>query len=266
MLDRAATAAIRKWVFRPATSNGIPVAYWVPVSIAFPPAAVVTHAALPRAVVDYLAMLRDVLRSSDSAPIESLYAAGMRAADSLMLNSPSSDLSPLESLDDSSYASLQHQMQGFVVWRGEGTAAPPDPSFFLALARSRGDAADTAFFHALRFTRDEGGWPIYVQQQTDYSGCTDFGSGHLVSSYAVWKDFLSRHPGRYARWGRECLGEVEEELVSSTCACGDPESVRKELQAFLLKFPAAEIAAQVRSRLQQIESGRSSMRFNCISG
>jgi protein TonB len=39
MLDRAATAAIRQWVFRPATDNGRPVALWIPVSIAFPSSA-----------------------------------------------------------------------------------------------------------------------------------------------------------------------------------------------------------------------------------
>ena len=48
MLDGAATAAVRQWLFRPAVGNGNPVAWWLPVSIAFPPAAPGTHARFER--------------------------------------------------------------------------------------------------------------------------------------------------------------------------------------------------------------------------
>lgn len=35
MLDEAAIAAVRQWVFRPARSNGKPIATWVAVPVRF---------------------------------------------------------------------------------------------------------------------------------------------------------------------------------------------------------------------------------------
>jgi hypothetical protein len=218
-------------------------------------------ARVPPVVDEYATALKRLLRSRGQAPghapVESLYASGMRAADVL--------LDVLVGLDEATYAKVEQKMRGFLVGREEMVGARPDVDFFASLARSRGDDVDTAFFHALRLTYETAGpFPVYVEQQTDYSSCTDFGSGRLAEAFAVWQAFITRHPHRYALWADEELRGIEDELTSGTCACGDRESVLKELREFVERFPLAPVTPRVRERLGTIRSGTDGIRYHCI--
>jgi hypothetical protein len=221
----------------------------------------------PLACEQYAAALNDVLLRPGHAPIESLYEAGMRAVHALAAPTSNDTESVLGGLDEATYARVRLQMQGLTMWREEGEAVFLDPAFFLSLARSRGDAADTAFFDALGSTYGAGSpFPVYLDQQTDYSGCTDFGSGRLVATFAVWQAFVTRYPRRYAAWANDELRKIEDEVTSSICACGEQESVLKELREFVKCFPRAPVTPRVRERLETIQSGAGGIRYHCVSG
>jgi len=71
--------------------------------------------------------------------------------------------------------------------------------------------------------------PSYIEQQTDYSGCTRFGGMTLVEVYGVWLEFQRRFPDRYVSAAKEETEAVLHELTQSTCACGNAAGVEQEL-------------------------------------
>jgi hypothetical protein len=105
---------------------------------------------------------------------------------------------------------------------------------------------------------------IYVDQQTDVSGCTRFGSMSLVDTYRAWADFQLRFPGRYAAGANKETDTVTEHLTASTCACGDLASVQDELQRFRRLFPTSSARAKIDRRLQALRANRSDIRTGCV--
>lgn len=89
------------------------------------------------------------------------------------------------------------KMKGFVVNRVESVYVEPDPRFFLTLAKRLGDKASVDFFEAFTKSAPEA-HPVYIEEQTDYSGCIRFGTMSLVDSYKQWTDFGKKYPNRYA--------------------------------------------------------------------
>jgi hypothetical protein len=172
----------------------------------------------------------------------------------------------LESLSDRDFQQLQRDLPGAIVNREEVVFVEPNFEYFVKLAASRGDTADRSFFAALKETYPESIWPSYIEQQTDYSGCTAFGSGKLVEAYRVWSQFQSDFPNRYASAVRRELDRIGHELADSTCACGDLTSIRSELQRFIELFPKSSIRARVEERLNLLTLGKSGIRVRCISG
>jgi hypothetical protein len=174
--------------------------------------------------------------------------------------------SVLESLSDEEFQRLEGDLTGVLVNREEIVFVEPDPDFFVQLAVGHGDAADRTFFHALKATYPEGIWPVYVEQQTDYSGCTRFGSGKLVESYRLWTQFLGRYPTRYVAAAKKELDRVTGELTQSTCACEDTSSVERELRQFVRTFATSPVRAVADRRLRALRTGRSDVRPRCRSG
>jgi len=205
---------------------------------------VLSHAAsvAAGAASSYPALLARVRNSPPPAPIEELFELGMSTGDSLAL--PGFTI-----LDDGIY---------------EGSI--PDPAFFAELARRHGDAADTAFFAAFGATSASGILPVYVEQMTDYSGCTRFGTGSLVETYGLWRAFLALYPHRYEKRARDQVDEVLDELVSGECACEGRAAVMRELELFLSKYPRDRSSARVRERLRDVRSGTAKVREHCRPG
>src|SRR5881296_3648292 len=135
----------------------------------------------------------------------------------------------LESLGDEEFKNLQ-QLQGLLINREEVVFIKPDVDYFAKLAAASGDAADRAFFAALKRTYPESVWPSYIEQQTDYSGCTRFGTMSLVQSYRAWSEFQRTYPDRYAAAASEEAAAVLDQLTQSTCACGDAPAVEREFE------------------------------------
>ena len=172
----------------------------------------------------------------------------------------------LESLSEQQFADLQRQLPGAMINRDEVVFVAPDSDYFRRLAAAHGDAADKAFFDALKTTYPEGAWPGYVERQTDHSGCTRFGSMSLVETYGAWSDFQRRYPGRYAVAAQAEAKAVLDNLATSTCACGDAAGVQAELRRFVETFPGSPVRAGVERRLNAARAGKSGIRMQCVSG
>jgi hypothetical protein len=171
----------------------------------------------------------------------------------------------LESLADAQFAEVR-ALKGVVANRDEVIYIRPDVEYFLRLARTHGDEADRAFFEAFKATYPDSVWPVYLEQQTDAGGCTRFGSLDVVRAYARWADFRRRYPSRYRDDARKEQGAALEALTRSTCACGEPEAVERELEHFLRTVHQAMPRAAVADRLQAVRAGRSGIRAQCIGG
>ena len=170
----------------------------------------------------------------------------------------------LESLSDEAFRRVA-ALPGAIVNREELLLVEPDPSYYVKLAAAHGDTGDRAFFAALKATYPESVWPVYVDQQTDLSGCTRFGSGALVDTYRRWSAFQRTFPMRYVAAARKEVHDVSARLTESKCACGDAASVQDELQRFVAAFQTSPIGAKVKQRLQDVRAGRPRIRANCTA-
>lgn len=196
--------------------------------------------------------------------LETAFSALARLRDALL--SVRGKETVLESLSEQQFEDLQRQVPGAMINREEVVFVVPDSDYFRRLAAARGDAADKAFFDALKSTYPEGAWPGYVERQTDYSGCTRFGSMSLVETYGAWIDFQRRYPGRYAVAAQAEAKSVLHDLATSTCSCGDAAGVQAELRRFVEAFPNSPERAGVERRLKAVRAGKSDIRMQCVSG
>lgn len=234
--------------------------------------AVITAAASPQvgrreqeAVDNYRAALAAAESRVGGRRIEAAFAAIVPLRNALM-RLGENGLVVLESLADADYRELERALRGVIISREENIVVQPDAAFFLELAQKRGDRVDRRFFEALAATYPNSLWPAYIEQQTDYSGCTAYGGGTLVEAYRRWSAFKAAFPGRYVDTVDEELSDIEHELTESTCACGDAASVVRELEAFVRTFPRASIVEAAEQRLADVRAGRSKMRTHCHSG
>jgi len=173
--------------------------------------------------------------------------------------------SRLESMTEQEFATLGRGLPGLLLRRDEALFVEPDVAFFGSLA-ARGDAADRAFFAALRSNFPRSAWPVYVEQQTDVTGCTRFGSGTLVSTYLAWAAVRRQYPKRYEDASSEHLNDVFTELTESTCACADRASVERELTEFSRRVDDSAARTRAAARLDAVRTGTVGMRFTCRSG
>ena len=202
---------------------------------------------------------------SGRGSVESAFALVDRLRDVLMLESRAAG-TVLESLDDSTFARLGRALPGVALNRQEVLVVDADVDYYATLAAAHGDPADRAFFSTLKATYPDSVWPAYIQQQTDATGCTEFGTPALVDAYRAWTAFQARFPGRYALRTRTEIGSVTAALTRSTCACGNAASVQAGLQRFVDAFPSSPLTSQVRDRLRAVRAGASNVRFSCVSG
>lgn len=198
--------------------------------------------------------------------LEAAYQAALKIREALLTESPDGKGRVLDSLPSDEYKRLQDELPGININREEILYSEPDPDFFVQLAVGHGEEADRLFFAALKATYPESVWPVYVEQQTDYSGCTRFGSGTLVATYRLWSEFRQRFPGRYPATVQKETTRVTEALTRGTCTCGDSTSVERELRQFARSFPTSPFRQAVDARLRLLHAGQLNIRPRCSSG
>jgi hypothetical protein len=218
-----------------------------------------------QAAVDfYRSAITSAESGRSSRAIETAFSALVSVREALMQVRGGQNV--LESLPDEEFQRLGRDLPGAILNRDEVVFVEPDPDYFTKLAAARGDGADRAFFSAFKATYPESVWPLYVEPQTYYGGCTRFGSMTLVETYRTWFDFQRTFRGRYAASAQRETDAVIEQLTTSTCACGDLASVERELQRFRRRFPTSPARAKIDQRLQALRARRSEIRTSCVAG
>lgn len=221
---------------------------------------------IPEEVEAYARELKIVSADPNAgAGVEGLLKLGQNASAALVLPARPGEETVLERLSDEELQVVVHKMQGFMVNREEIVYVEPDPAFFLALAKRAHDPASVEFFEAYRKTKPNV-WPVYIDQQTDYSGCIRFGTLSLVDTYKAWDAYGRKYPTRYAQEAGQFLRDVEETLTGGVCACDDKEGALREFTAFIRAFPRAKITPRLRARVDQLHQGKSDIRAQCVSG
>lgn len=218
------------------------------------------------AVTEYLDALQD--REEGKGSVERMWLAVAELKDALILDDYGENTTQLERLSEDDFNLLRRTLKGIVINRFETLQCDPDSLFFLDLSRRYGTLADVKFFEFYRQTYPDpkSKWPIYMQGQTDLTGCTDFGNGKLVEIFERWRSFKINHPSDYVVPVKEILENVSQALATSTCACGAKETVERELQSFVQRFPEDALTSAISYRLEKLRSGLSDIRFSCISG
>lgn len=181
-------------------------------------------------------------------------------------NAVGEKLDEMESLSERDFSVLEKKMKGFVINREETIFVKPDNVFFGKLAARRGTPADAAFFKLSRKYKPNNVWSAFIEQQTDYSGCTIYGKGIFTELYAQAKSFQSQYPAAYSGEIREMIDEIKIELTENTCVCGDRNGAAKEFRLFINTFPKDKITPLVKKRLKEIENKKTNLRFACHSG
>ena len=195
-----------------------------------------------------------------SKGIEELLRLGRAASDALVRPTIPGKSDILESLSEKEYQEVIHKMVGFSVNREETVFVEPNPSFFIDLAKHSGDQASIDYFETYKKTN-----LVYVSQQTDYNGCYLFGTLSMVDSFSQWKNYSQKYPNRYQKEVLNSLKEIEDDITSGTCACGDKQSALREFEAFVKLYPNEKITKRIRERVEQIHRGESDIRENCIN-
>ena len=191
--------------------------------------------------------------------VENLLVLGRKASDALIRPPRGDNDNVLERLSGEEFQQVVLKMKGFFVNREEAYYVQPDPNFFITLAKRIGDQASVEFFEGYNKTIPNT-WPVYIEQQTDYSGCIRFGTMSLVDTYARWDAYSKKYPTRYPKEVMNFIRNVEDDLSDGTCSCNDKKSAVQEFNAYIQAFPRAKIAARLHERVDQIQQGKSDIR------
>lgn len=216
-------------------------------------------------VAAYISAVQSARSGSEAQALEKAFSS-VKALRRELIEKQGSNGNILETLSQEDYEQLSNALPCVILNREETLYVLPNVNCFAQIAEASGSPVDKAFFSAHSATYPSGVWPVYIEQQTDYSGCTRFGEMVLVNTYKIWDDFLKQHPGRYTMYVKDQISEVERNLSYSTCACGDLNSVRSELEAFSKRYPNSNAKSDIAQRLNELGAGKTEIRANCISG
>jgi hypothetical protein len=171
----------------------------------------------------------------------------------------------LEDLSEADYARVEKKMKGFIINREEIIFIEPDLKFYARLAKTRGKKSDVAFFNLMRQIKPDYVWAAYIEQQTDVTGCTRYGSGLLTRLYGKALQFKRTYPKAYAKEIDEEIDEIVSSFNDNICACGDRAGVIREFRLFVKTFPRDKKTPEIKKYLRTFETQKD-FRFYCSSG
>ena len=206
----------------------------------------------PAEVREYATALNELQKESKRQSIEPVYALGMVVSKKLVAAARSGRISVLSSLSPDDFDFVQAKMKGFAVNREEVVCALPKATFFVELSKEKGLDVDSAFFNLLNQTRPVL-WSVYIEQLTDFSGCTKHGSGLLVEFYGKWRDFEKQFPSAYTTDVRRTIGDIEKRLIEGSFTCGSPSDIITEMELFIKTYPDSEISEKLTERIKEIK-------------
>lgn len=215
----------------------------------------------PASVTRYLEQLHQVETATEPASLEGLFTKAGSIQDAVMLIK--GDQAWLETLDEAEFRSLSRALRGMRVSRGYDVYAQPDPDFWLALAQKHGLDADRAFFRVYRRSWGDDLIPTYLRLTARVSPCVRFNENVIQDLYADWTAFRVGHPEAYVDAASQAVLDLEEVVQLGTCACGNQDSVERELHGFVRRFPQSPAKAGILRRLQQLEDDPTKLPVNC---
>lgn len=205
---------------------------------------------------EYNALLTQRLQSPKAGSFETILQKGQEAAVEI--------LKVIDSLDEPTYQELGKQMPGYLQLRDQVIVVAPDPAFFLEQSKKHGTPTDVVFFTLMSQTLN-GYWPVTMEQLTDLSGCTRFGTHDLIRLYGAWTDYRKHHPNAYQSAFQDpnllLLSDIEDQLLNSQAACEGPETVMNELDTFIKTYPHSAVTPKVKARLDALRKNSSDMVF-----
>ncbi|HSW12127.1 MAG TPA: hypothetical protein VLI06_04760 [Solimonas sp.] len=211
------------------------------------------QAARAPALDAYLAALTAVEQAPAPVSLEPLFAAAGAAQDALMEIQGQGDQAWIETLAEADFVALKAQLRGLQLSRGYDVYAQPDGKFLLGLAQGHGRPDDIAFFLLYRDLWDANLLPRYLEVGNNPTPCVRFDQNVLQPMYAGWRDYAKRHPQAYTGFTRQMLEDLEEAVGLGVCACGNVQSVERELRGFVKRFPDTPVAPKIRSRLKELK-------------
>ncbi|HYD42457.1 MAG TPA: hypothetical protein VEB43_16630 [Anaeromyxobacter sp.] len=210
------------------------------------------------AVARYEAALAKA-RAQKSVNVEELYG--------LALGAGAEVLRDLVKVTEAQYAGKEAKpavtaVQGLTLSWQNVLYAEPQPRFFAALAKEKGRSVDEAFFERLAATKPEGTWPVYIEQQTDVSGCVRYEAPVVAPVYRGWLEFKKRFPKAYPRAVAQEL-ERAEHALAGTCACGRQADVEAGLDALAKALAGTKAGTIAKQQLDRLRAGKSELRLEC---
>lgn len=206
----------------------------------------------PAAIDAYLNTLSAVEQAKSPLSMEPLFAAAIAAQNQLMEIQGDGDRAWQETLSEDQYAQLRKDLRGLTLSRGHDVYAQLDGAFLSRLAQAHGRDEDRAFFALYEALWTAEMLPQYLSLGTGQAPCVRFGDGIVVALYRDWWAYWAAHPQHYAEFTAQTLRDLEEVVELGTCACGDVESVRKELREFSGAFPYSPATPAAQQRLAEL--------------
>lgn len=121
------------------------------------------------------------------------------------------------------------------------------------------------FFSLLNEIKPDSVWAAYIEQQTDFTGCTIYGNGMLTRLYGKALKYKKAYPKVFTKHIDDEISEILQAFSESSCACGSTNGVQKEFRLFIKSFPRDKNTPDIRKNLKDIIK-RGDFRFNCKSG
>lgn len=218
----------------------------------------------PAAAQTYLAELAKVEAATTPVSLEPLLLSADAVQDALMqIPGGLGSESVMETYSDAEFSALQQQLRGLHLQRGMEIFVQAQPEFFLNLAQAHGREADIAFFRLYRAYWGKNLFPIYMQPRALVVGCMKYGDGLFTELYEDWARYARLHPQDYRSSVQQMLRDFEEVVSLGTCACGDRDSVIRELRGFVKRFPSNPAAPAASKRWRELKAGTEKLPVSC---
>lgn len=194
---------------------------------------VVAQISIPEEISAYAKAYHAAQTATEPQSIEPLYQLGEQARAAFFAANSETLIAKIMWGDKEPRARFEQKMAQQVPGYGVSSGAESlhydvDAKAFLQLAEQHGTEADRVFFKLHEVSFRYGNWPVYIEPQTDITGCVTYGSAEYVDFYKQWNAFLKAHPqGFYAERAKDYLSDFH---VAHRCSCDSKEDTIRGLE------------------------------------
>lgn len=210
---------------------------------------------IPNELKIYSKAYKDAQNSMQPQPIENIYKLGEEAKAAFFANNSDELISNIVWDEGDAREKFEKKMAqlvpGYQIQQGaELFYYETDSKAFLELAKKSGREKDIEFFKFYNQNFPNGEiWPSYVEQQTDITACTKYGSPEYLEFYKSWSGFIEKYPeGYYSDLAKKYLSGFD---VSSRCSCDSKEASIIGLETLATIIRDVEIERSLKTEIQK---------------